>query len=164
MPSFTAALSDPKMLQLKELAGAAAAGVVVIVTLSYLQTALRRSRAAKKAGCKDPVSSFNADSSGMKIVKEVAKAMEDKDFPEWVLRQFDLVSEQHGREVNTMTFSIPFFQKSIVTRDPENIRAILATQFADFGLGSNRCNGFKPLLGNGIVCLASIRCEEHSLT
>ncbi|CUM46030.1 uncharacterized protein AC631_02201 [Debaryomyces fabryi] len=39
-----------------------------------------------------------------------------------------------------------------VTRDPENIKAILATQFNDFVLGKRHVQ-FKPLLGDGIFTL-----------
>ena len=39
--------------------------------------------------------------------------------------------------------------RSINTIDPENIEAILSTQFKDFGLGAREQN-FRPLLGRGI--------------
>ena len=40
----------------------------------------------------------------------------------------------------------------IITKDPENIKALLATQFNDFSLG-RRYDFFKPLLGKGIFTL-----------
>ena len=40
--------------------------------------------------------------------------------------------------------------RSIVTIDPKNIQAVLATQFNDFALGELRRGNFFPLLGNGI--------------
>ncbi|ODV80418.1 cytochrome P450 [Suhomyces tanzawaensis NRRL Y-17324] len=43
-------------------------------------------------------------------------------------------------------------KKIICTTEPENVKAILATQFNDFALG-NRHEHFKPLLGNGIFTL-----------
>ncbi|PUU82877.1 hypothetical protein B9Z19DRAFT_1119975 [Tuber borchii] len=45
------------------------------------------------------------------------------------------------------------FSTSIGTIGPENIKAILATSFKDFGLGSQRHNNFYPLLGDGIFTL-----------
>jgi len=42
---------------------------------------------------------------------------------------------------NPMTFTI----------EPENIQAILAKQFKEFGLGETRNANFNPLLGHGIV-------------
>lgn len=40
-------------------------------------------------------------------------------------------------------------QDFICTIDPENIKAILSTNFADFGLGG-RSESLSPLLGRGI--------------
>ncbi|EED13116.1 cytochrome P450 alkane hydroxylase, putative [Talaromyces stipitatus ATCC 10500] len=42
-----------------------------------------------------------------------------------------------------------FFSRSINTVEPENIEAILSTQFEDFGLGLRPIH-FDPLMGNGI--------------
>ncbi|CUS07417.1 unnamed protein product [Tuber aestivum] len=42
---------------------------------------------------------------------------------------------------------------SIGTVEPENIKAILATNFKDFGLGPQRHANFYPLLGDGIFTL-----------
>lgn len=39
---------------------------------------------------------------------------------------------------------------NIVTHDPKNIQALLATQFHDFELGARRRNNFRPMLGVGI--------------
>lgn len=42
---------------------------------------------------------------------------------------------------------------TVVTRDPRNIRAILATQFKDFDHGQQRYRTFSTLLGDGIFTL-----------
>ena len=39
-----------------------------------------------------------------------------------------------------------------MTSEPDNVKALLATQFSDFGLG-NRYEHFLPLLGDGIFTL-----------
>lgn len=39
---------------------------------------------------------------------------------------------------------------AMVTVDPKNVQALLATQFKDFVLGSTRRGNFYPFLGNGI--------------
>lgn len=44
------------------------------------------------------------------------------------------------------------YKEMLVTTDPENIKALLATQFNDFALGF-RHGQFKPLLGDGIFTL-----------
>ncbi len=49
---------------------------------------------------------------------------------------------------NTFSFSI-MGQSFITTRDPENVKAILATNFKDFGIGK-RIDSFGALFGSGI--------------
>ncbi|KAI5954868.1 ALK2 [Candida theae] len=54
---------------------------------------------------------------------------------------------------NVPTFSARMFTvKFWLTKDPENIKAILATQFNDFCLGTRHAS-FEPLLGDGIFTL-----------
>ncbi|KAI5963462.1 uncharacterized protein KGF55_002342 [Candida pseudojiufengensis] len=54
-------------------------------------------------------------------------------------------------DIPTFSFRI-FTTKLYSTKDPENIKALLATQFNDFSLGL-RHSQFLPLLGNGIFTL-----------
>ncbi|CAI5760176.1 unnamed protein product [Candida verbasci] len=54
-------------------------------------------------------------------------------------------------EIATFRLQV-FFKDLIMTRDPENIKAILATQFNDFSLGTRHAH-FQPLLGDGIFTL-----------
>ncbi|KAI5950858.1 ALK2 [Candida jiufengensis] len=67
----------------------------------------------------------------------------------------DFASERYPNlkhpEAPTFSFKI-FSTKLFATKDPENIKAILATQFNDFSLGL-RHPQFLPLLGNGIFTL-----------
>ncbi|KAK7920096.1 cytochrome P450 [Apiospora marii] len=46
------------------------------------------------------------------------------------------------------------------TSDPENIKAVLATRFKDFGHGSTRTGPFGPLLGHGIFVVDGARWHE----
>ncbi|EMG50086.1 Cytochrome P450 52A9 [Candida maltosa Xu316] len=58
-----------------------------------------------------------------------------------------------GPKPKVGTYLSKLFTKDVlVTKDPENIKAILATQFEDFSLGK-RLDFFKPLLGYGIFTL-----------
>ena len=52
----------------------------------------------------------------------------------------------------------------IVTVDPKNIQAVLATQFNDFALGELRTNNFFPLLGNGIFTTDGKSWYDSSIT
>ncbi len=62
----------------------------------------------------------------------------------------ELIHERY-RAVNSNTYTYSLFgNKVIATAEPQNIQAILATQFDDFCLGALRRDCFMPLLGNGI--------------
>jgi len=57
---------------------------------------------------------------------------------------------QKRYEANGITWSAAMMGKTFFnTIDPENIKAVLATNFKDFGLGE-RIEAFGPLLGHGI--------------
>ncbi|CAK9437223.1 uncharacterized protein LODBEIA_P16010 [Lodderomyces beijingensis] len=66
------------------------------------------------------------------------------------------ISQQRFREVDhpeVFTYQDRIFgQTVVITKDPENIKAMLATQFSDFVLGE-RLKAFGPLLGEGIFTL-----------
>lgn len=59
------------------------------------------------------------------------------------------MSAQNGRPTTTGYFRV-FGEGGFFTIEPQNIKAILATQFKDFGLGDRRNGNFAPLLGRGI--------------
>ena len=64
----------------------------------------------------------------------------------------DMTKERYEEfGVDTFDFRIAGTH-AIATRDPENIKAVLATQFNDFVLGKRHAH-FKPLLGDGIFTL-----------
>ncbi|KJZ72006.1 hypothetical protein HIM_08567 [Hirsutella minnesotensis 3608] len=47
-------------------------------------------------------------------------------------------------------FSLTGKKRVLITREPEQIKAILATNFANFGHGPQWCRLWRPFLGNGI--------------
>lgn len=54
-------------------------------------------------------------------------------------------------EENGDTFAFHQMGKmGILTNDPVNVRAILSSQFQDFGVGKRRAEAFEPLIGHGI--------------
>lgn len=59
------------------------------------------------------------------------------------------MSRLHGRECTTFSFNV-LGTKVYFTSDPKNIQAILATQFADYDLGSTRHAIMSQTLGDGI--------------
>lgn len=54
-------------------------------------------------------------------------------------------------EENGDTFTFTQLGKlGILTNDPINVKAILSSQFQDFGVGKRRAEAFEPLIGHGI--------------
>ncbi|KAM0715984.1 hypothetical protein Q7P37_008498 [Cladosporium fusiforme] len=52
---------------------------------------------------------------------------------------------------NGNTFSFKQLGKvGILTNDPINVKAVLSSQFQDFGIGQRRAEAFEPLIGHGI--------------
>lgn len=83
--------------------------------------------------------------------------MQDADkkqmFPDLLQRRQDDMSELTGRVCSTHR-AFMLGQEIYFTSDPENIKAMLATQFNDYDLGTARRNNMLPTLGDGIVCLS----------
>ncbi|PVI06909.1 cytochrome P450 52A12 [Periconia macrospinosa] len=57
--------------------------------------------------------------------------------------------EKEGRVIPTMSEKIAGMPL-VITVDPKNVQAVLATKFKDFGLGEFRFKSFYPMLGSGI--------------
>lgn len=76
---------------------------------------------------------------GLGLLLDLHRTHNAKKHLEFVNRLF----ESHGRTWTACTFG----QTIVMTAEPENIKALLATQFGDFG--HNR-EVMKPLLGNSI--------------
>lgn len=72
-----------------------------------------------------------------------------------ILEFNEQVWDKHSKKINgtVNTFIFQILGRNLIqTRDPENIKAILATQFNDFNLGS-RAAITHPLIGDGIFSL-----------
>lgn len=68
-------------------------------------------------------------------------------------RLVDWGDEQFDEYPNhSMYLNVTGLLKIVLTVDPENIKAVLATQFNDFSLGTRHAH-FAPLLGDGIFTL-----------
>ncbi|KAE8152169.1 putative cytochrome P450 alkane hydroxylase [Aspergillus avenaceus] len=116
------------------------------ITFSLLQYTQRRYQQRKRAqslGCQPcppgPPGLFGLRSF-VKLLKEVKK----KTWVEYIAAQYEIYGHTFKQ---TMLGSV-----MISTREPENIKALLATQFQDFCLGT-RHREMYPLLGDGIFNL-----------
>jgi len=78
---------------------------------------------------------------GIGVFKAQMKAKEEKRLLEVTKNRFDEIGNTWSASVMGTVFT--------TTIEPENIKAVLATNFKDFGLG-RRILSFGPLLGSGI--------------
>lgn len=107
-------------------------------------TSQRRHRAeAERLGCKPPQLVSNSLPFGIDHVLRFLKADSEKRFPDMMVER---VAEQGRSTFQTNLLGL----ETLLTTDPKNIQALLATQFQDFCLGKDRRGNFFPLLGNGI--------------
>jgi hypothetical protein len=120
------------------------AGLYVGVRLvRSVVTAYRHRQLARSLSCK-PANFAPSGPFGLVAFYQVSQAVKEKRWLPFVESEF----RQHGT-----TFVRPILGRDIyMTCNPENVKALLATQFTDFGLG-NRYEHFLPLLGDGIFTL-----------
>jgi len=100
-------------------------------------------RRASELGCKPAFYRSHTLPFGLDLAIRLFKADQNRRVP----------TEFHDiyNEVQHPTYEQRFLGTSgLITVDPKNIQALLATQFNDFSIGELRRNNFLPLLGNGI--------------
>ena len=139
-------------MQLAALFGIGVLAAAAVYVFNLIALRRRHARLAAQMGCQPLRNGFSNDPSGMVPLFRGFKASRAKIFPSFVQENFERVSGEEGRAVGTVTMRVPFFRTVIFTTDPQNVQAILALKFKDFGFGVNRTENFKPLLGAGIVC------------
>lgn len=88
---------------------------------------------------------------GYDLFKENMRAFKQRNFLNTSLNRF----REMG--VNTYEF-IALGRRMYNTTEPENLKAIQAVDFKNWGLGSRRKTGFRPLLGDGEWAGPSDRC------
>lgn len=100
----------------------------------------------KKYGCKNPPT-IDTGFLGIPMIRQALGNLKGGSVLEFFM--------DRTREVDVGTYQMFVAgMKIIFTIEPENIKAMLATQFNDFALGSRHAH-FKPLLGDGIFTLDS---------
>lgn len=87
---------------------------------------------------------------GINGLKEMLNADKRQQFPDMLIDREVTMSKLTGRECSTWKTSL-FGQDIWFTSEPENIKALLATKFDDFGLGPARRGNMIATLGDGIV-------------
>ncbi|KAJ6443815.1 cytochrome P450 family protein [Purpureocillium lavendulum] len=148
-------------MQVAALAVIAGVALVLGYIINSISEHIRHAKRAKELGCEPPLKSTGPEPSGIVSMMRGANASRQKRLPVWVQEQLEKVAEREGRYVGTVILRTPFFRDTLFTLDPQNIQTVLALKFKDFGLGPNRTENFKPLLGNGIFA-ANGKQWEHS--
>lgn len=124
--------------------------VILLYTSTTLITRLRKHcsnlKLAKEQGCLPPKVALPAVVFPFSLIKLFAfkRASDDQRLINSMYDEF----QEYGP---TRVYKSPLAGAAfIITCDPENIKAVLATSFHDFGLGTTRHEAFSDLLGDGI--------------
>ena len=103
----------------------------------------RHAKRAEQLGCKSPARRQHRLPLGIDLVWQLVQADKKQMLPNELLG----IHKQMGKASwiqQVMGTDI------IVSNEPENIKAVLATQFHDFEIGPQRRGNFFPMFGNGI--------------
>jgi len=131
-------------LAIKPLLLLATAFYLLLKLAAYLLVAYRNRIFAKSHNCLPP-SRLPSAFLGLPNWVRLMRAAKRGDVP-------DHITNRYSTYGNTWKGRV-FFDTTIGTIEPENIKTILATGFKDFALGSQRHDSFYPLLGDGIFTL-----------
>lgn len=120
---------------------------LLLFKLVVVKQIQRRHDAAEAArrGCERPPILPRKGFLGLGRLSEASKANKEGRTPQWFIEKFD----ELGEDVHTFRASALDFEL-IVTRDPENARAIFATESSNFEISPHRKAIWSPLLGDGI--------------
>lgn len=114
---------------------------ILRTVVNYARTEYLRA----KLGCKPITTKIRYWDFGISFFFKAVKMKKDGIMVDYTHRRFI--------ELGTDTIDLHFAGSGFVqTREPENVKAILATQFEEFSLG-NRLHALGPLLGDGIFTL-----------
>jgi cytochrome P450 len=124
------------------LAGAVGLYVLYAVIQKITIGAARR-KFMKEHGCEPPPAMPSGDPFlNLRLHRENVKLFKTKQFLPTVRERF----LKHGNTYSLMVMG----KNAVTTCEPENIKAVLATNFNDFNLGDRRKAAFTPILGHGI--------------
>ncbi|CAH6722793.1 cytochrome P450 52A13 [[Candida] jaroonii] len=116
---------------------------ILAIGIVYVIHFIRVSKFKKAHNCKEP---YHLP-TGLLSLPLLRKALRNKS--EGTLAEFaqDLLKDHYS-----VKLSLGGIVPVVLTKDPENIKALIGTQFNDFALGTRHAH-FKPLLGDGIFTL-----------
>ncbi|GJD01547.1 cytochrome P450 [Colletotrichum higginsianum] len=116
--------------------------ITIAVSRSLYRT-ISRARLARKLGCRPPPLEPSSLPLGIDIVLASLRADREQRTPDHVAARFAALGAH--------TFRLSLLgTTNLVTADPRNVQAMLATQFTDFGMGAARSTNLKAVLGRSI--------------
>lgn len=119
-------------------------GLFLLYILYKIATTIQTNTKIRKLGARAPVRKSYAP-WGLDIAYEViGYALKDKTYDAWV----QMFEKWAGPGRYTIEAGVG--ERVILTAEPENIKAILATQFKDYGKGEQFRKDWHDFLGNGI--------------
>lgn len=116
---------------------------LLFIIIRWITQSIHHHRQSKALNCKPPRPG-GSGILGIPAFYRLTKAVREK-------RWIDYLANEYAIRGTTYHLRI-FFKHMITTIEPENIKAILATQFKEFSLGT-RHQQFYPLMGDGIFTL-----------
>lgn len=121
------------------------AGLLIVAFIGRrISKNIRRRRAAKQLNCQPVTRRQNRLPFGFDFIQEIAAA----DKADAVPIHFEDVAKKMAPAT---TWQMDLFGKtSMMTIEPNNVKALLATQFKDFDLGPRRKGCFSPMFAHGI--------------
>lgn len=123
-------------------------GILCFVAYKIISVKSNRRRyelESKARGCYPAPTLRSNDLLGTSRLKESIRATRKDRGPQYVISALDDV----GPNVHTVRVPILDYEL-LVTRDPENVKAMLSTQSQDFDISAMRSKAFMPLLGEGV--------------
>lgn len=117
--------------------------VLSLTILRSVYNSIWHARNARRLGARDPPLLVNRLPLGLDFLRRMLRADAEGRVPDEILTIY--------RETGEKTMKHHFLGRTqFNTIEPKNIQAVLATQFSDFSLGTNREESFRPMLGRGI--------------
>ncbi|PMD45809.1 putative cytochrome P450 [Hyaloscypha variabilis F] len=114
------------------------------IITSKLATARYKAESSRR-GCAPAPALHSNNLLRTSRLKESIKATKEDRGPQYVVSAMNEV----GPNIHTVRVPILDYEL-LVTRDPENVKAMFSTQSADYDISATRSNAFMPLLGEGI--------------
>jgi cytochrome P450 len=119
--------------------------LIIYKIISSKLNAKRYREASARRGCLPAPTLHSNNLLGTSRLKESIKATKEHCGPQYV------VSAMNEVGINIHTVRVPILDyELLVTRDPENVKAMFSTQNSDYDISATRANAFMPLLGEGI--------------